>query len=157
MEAIIFIGLQASGKSTFYRKNFLNSHSIISNDLLNEKNTNSRLLEESKLIDDCLKKNINMLFDNTNYSIAKRKEYIDKIKPHNYKIIGYYFKMNVPRSIKWNQLREPAQIVPKAAIYTMSKKIELPSLSEGYNELYYIDYKYNKLIVEHWGNKIRSL
>lgn len=157
MEAIILIGLQASGKSTFYKQNFSNSHFRISNDLLKTKNTKSRLHEESILIDGCLEQNKKILFDNTNYSIEKRKGYINKIKPYNFHIIGYYFKMNINRSIKWNQQREPTQIVPKVAIYTTSNKMELPSLSEGYDKLYYIDYKDDKLIVEDWGDKIRSL
>jgi predicted kinase len=45
MEAIIFIGLQASGKSTFYKENFFNSHLRISNDLLKTKNRESRLID----------------------------------------------------------------------------------------------------------------
>ena len=34
MEAIIFTGIQATGKSTFYKQNFFNSHVRISLDLL---------------------------------------------------------------------------------------------------------------------------
>lgn len=38
MEAIIFIGIQASGKSTFYHKQFMNTHMRIRLDLLNTRN-----------------------------------------------------------------------------------------------------------------------
>jgi len=141
MEAIILIGLQASGKSTFFRANFLDSHTIISNDLLKTKNG------EWKLIDFCLEKNKNMVIDNTNYSIDKRKAYIDKIKPHNFKIIGYYFKMNFARSIKWNKEREKTKIIPYQGIQIIYKRMEIPTLSEGYDELYCIDYIGNELII----------
>lgn len=140
MEAIILIGLQASGKSTFFKENFFNSHVRISNDLLNTKN------RESKLIDFCLETKMKMVIDNTNFSIEKRMAYIDKIKPHNFKIIGYYFEINVPRSIKWNKKRDKSEIIPDVGIYSICKKMEKPTLYEGYDELYSIDYVGKKLI-----------
>lgn len=141
MEAIILIGLQASGKSTFFRANFVDSHTIISNDLLKKNG-------EWGLIDFCLETNQNMVIDNTNYSIEKRKAYIDKIKPHNFRIIGYYFKMNLARSIKWNKEREKSKIIPYKGIHMIYKKMEIPMLSEGYDELYCIDYIGKELIIK---------
>lgn len=41
MEGILFIGIQASGKSTFYKERFFNSHLRISLDLLH----NSKLID----------------------------------------------------------------------------------------------------------------
>jgi len=45
MEVILLIGIQASGKSTFYKEKFFNSHIRISNDLLKTKNREKQLLE----------------------------------------------------------------------------------------------------------------
>jgi predicted kinase len=142
MELIILIGLQASGKSTFFRAKFKKSHTIISNDLLKAKNG------EWKLIDSCLETNQNMVIDNTNYSIEKRKAYIDKVKPHHYKIIGYYFEMDFARSIKWNKEREKSKIIPYKGIHMIFKKMEIPTLSEGYDELYCIDYVGKELVIK---------
>ena len=47
MEALIFMGLQASGKSSFYKENFFNSHIRLSMDLLNTRNREKRFLELS--------------------------------------------------------------------------------------------------------------
>ena len=142
MEAIIFIGIPASGKSTFYRVNFLNSHYLISNDLLNTKN------EEWEMIDFCLETNKNMVIDNTNYSKETRLAYINKFKHHNYNVIGYFFEVDVNRSIKWNNEREKSKIIPDVAIRTINAKIEKPKISEGYDKLYHIVYIRNKLIVK---------
>lgn len=141
MEVIILIGLQASGKSTFFRAKFKDSHTIISNDLLKRNG-------EWDLINSCLETNKDMVIDNTNYSIEKRKAYIDKVKPHHYKIIGYYFKMNFARSIKWNKEREKSKIIPYKGIYMIYKKMEIPTLSEGYDELYSIDYIGKELVIK---------
>lgn len=141
MEVIILIGLQASGKSTFFRAKFKDSHTIISNDLLKRNG-------EWDLINSCLETNQNMVIDNTNYSIEKRQAYIDKVKPHHYKIIGYYFEMDFARSIKWNMQREKSKIIPRQGIQMIFKKMEIPTISEGYDELYCIDYIGEELVTK---------
>jgi predicted kinase len=148
MEAIIFIGLQASGKSTFYKENFFNSHLRISNDLLKTKN------REARLIDFCIETKMKMVIDNTNFSVEKRKTYINKIKPHNFHIVGYYFKTDIARSIEWNKRRKESDIIPDIGIFGTHKKLELPTLSEGYDKLYYVDYVENKLIIKDWKNEV---
>lgn len=45
MEAVLFIGVQASGKSTFYRERFFSSHVRINLDMLKTRHREKRLLE----------------------------------------------------------------------------------------------------------------
>jgi len=51
MEAIVFVGLQESGKSTYYKKYYFNSHLRIRNDLLKTKNREKNLMEFCKNTD----------------------------------------------------------------------------------------------------------
>lgn len=51
MEAIIFCGIQATGKSTFYRQHFFDTHLRISMDQLHTRN------KEGKLLDYCFSRN----------------------------------------------------------------------------------------------------
>lgn len=74
MEAIIFIGLQASGKSSFYKEHFFNSHLRISNDLLKTKNRQARML------DFCFDTNMPFVIDNTNPTREIRASYLEQIK-----------------------------------------------------------------------------
>ena len=46
MEGVIFIGIQASGKSTFYIENFFDTHVRISMDLLNTRNKELQFLHK---------------------------------------------------------------------------------------------------------------
>jgi len=46
MEGIIFIGIQASGKSTFYKERFFNTHVRISLDLLNTRNKENHFFDK---------------------------------------------------------------------------------------------------------------
>ncbi|NHZ34831.1 hypothetical protein [Massilia rubra] len=73
MEAIIFVGLQASGKSNFYKNNYFNTHLRISNDLLKTK------YREKKLLDICLETSMPFVVDNTNPTREVRAKYIDAL------------------------------------------------------------------------------
>ncbi len=71
MEAAIFIGLQATGKSTFYKEKFFKSHIKINLDML--KTTN----KENILLETCIKARQPFVVDNTNATTLDRKKYID--------------------------------------------------------------------------------
>jgi predicted kinase len=71
MEAIILIGIQASGKSTFYKEKFFNTHIRVSNDLLKTKN------RVKLLLDYCKNTGISFVIDNTNITKNDRKKYIN--------------------------------------------------------------------------------
>jgi predicted kinase len=148
MEAIIFIGIQASGKSTFYKENFFNSHLRISNDLLKTKNREKLLLEYCKIT------KIPFVIDNTNITKTVRSKYINIIKQMNYKIIGYYFKTNINQSLEWNKNRSGKEYIPEIGILGMYKKLEIPTLDEGFDVLYYVEASNGKFIIKEWNNEI---
>lgn len=100
MEAIIFCGVQASGKSTFYKQYFFNSHLRISLDLLNTR------YKESLFINMALQVQQKVVIDNTNPSRMDREKYIKIFKDKKYRVIGYYFQSHIADSIRRNKLRE---------------------------------------------------
>lgn len=148
MEAIIFVGLQASGKSTFYKNNFFNSHVRISNDLLKTKHREKLILEF------CKQSETSFVVDNTNPSKDTRKKYIDFCKDFKCTIKCYYFKIDLPRSLEWNDGRLGKEKIPTVGILGTHKKIEIPSADEGFDELFYVDYINQALIVKEWKNEI---
>nr|WP_229638612.1 ATP-binding protein [Waterburya agarophytonicola] len=84
MEAVIFVGLQASGKSSFYREKFANSHIRLNLDMLKTRH------REKLLFDACLQAKQSMVVDNTNPTKSDRAKYILPAKQHKFKITGYY-------------------------------------------------------------------
>ena len=132
MEGIIFIGIQGSGKSQFYRERFFNSHVRISMDLLKTRNRERRLLEW------CLELEQPFVIDNTNPTVDDRKRYIEPARAGGYRIIGYFFEVEIALVLKRNELRQGAEKVPKVGIFATRKRMQPPTLGEGFDELYIV-------------------
>jgi predicted kinase len=132
MQAIIFIGIQASGKSTFYSYQFATTHLRINLDMLKTRHREKRLLET------CLEIGQMFVVDNTNPSLEDRQRYIELAKSHKFKVIGYYFESKILSSIDRNQHRPAAQQVLEKGIRGTHARLVIPKYDEGFDELYYV-------------------
>jgi hypothetical protein len=83
-----------------------------------------------------------------------REKYIFFSKNIGIPIKGYYFKTNLERSLKWNNNRSGKEKIPEIGILGMHKKLEIPSIEEGFDELFYVDIIDGKYIVKEWKNEI---
>ncbi|MBF9224118.1 AAA family ATPase [Hymenobacter ruricola] len=145
MQALIFCGIQASGKSTFYCQRFLNSHVRISLDLLRTRHREARLLQF------CLETQARFAVDNTNPTAAERQRYIGPAKAAGYAVIGYYFSSSAEAALLRNRQRAPAEQVPAAGIRGTRARLELPSYAEGFEELYFVRIDDDgRFVVEPW-------
>jgi predicted kinase len=148
MEGILLIGIQASGKTTFYNKYFFNTHIRISNDQLKTKNRERLLLEFCKNME------MSFVIDNTNVTKEVRLKYIKFIKEMNIPVIGYYFKTDLKLALQRNSNRIKNEKVPDIGILSMHKKLQIPSYDEGFNKLYYVDNSENKFNIQEWQDEI---
>jgi predicted kinase len=148
VEAIIFVGLQASGKSTFYRKHFFRSHLRISNDLLKTRN------RERLLLNFCKETTMSFVIDNTNHSVESRRRYIEFTKAIGCPIHCYYFKTDLARCLEWNRQRQGEERIPDLGILGTHRKLEIPSREEGFDALYYVDLVGGNLVAMDWLDEI---
>jgi predicted kinase len=132
MEAIIFIGIQATGKSTFYKERFFKSHVRINMDMLKTRH------RESMLFTACIEMRQPFVVDNTNPTMNDRKKYIDPAKQNKFKIIGYYFSSEIYQSLGRNRKRSEREQIPERGIKGTYSKLEIPDYNEGFDELYYV-------------------
>ncbi len=146
MEAIVFIGIQASGKSSLYFERFAKTHLRINLDMLK---TRSR---ERIILEACIKAKQPIVIDNTNPSKKDRKKYIDKFK--RFKIIGYYFQSSIKDCLYRNNLRFGRENIPDVGVKSTYNKLELPDYSEGFDELYYVSMKDKSFIIKDWNDEI---
>ncbi|MCB0587744.1 MAG: hypothetical protein KDD06_20800 [Phaeodactylibacter sp.] len=148
MEGIIFTGIQASGKSTFYKERFFNSHVRISLDLLNTRN------KENQLLGKCLELQQRVVIDNTNPTIEDRRKYINKFRQFKYKVVGYYFQSKLDDAVERNQNRVGKSKVLEKGIRSTYSKLELPGRKEGFDELYYVEIQNGQFIINEWQDEI---
>ena len=131
-EIIIFIGIPASGKSTFYEQNFAATHTYISLDILHTRNRENKMLEEA------FASGKSCVIDNTNVIAAERKKYIEAGKRYGYKVIGYYFRSSIDECRIRNDRRQGKKQIPEVAMRNKAAHLERPSMQEGFDELYYV-------------------
>src|SRR5437016_10741623 len=89
VDAVIFVGLQGAGKSTFYRERFFATHLRINLDMLKTRHRERRFLQA------CLETRQPFVVDNTNPTRAERQVCIEAAKQAGFRVLGYYFQSTV--------------------------------------------------------------
>jgi predicted kinase len=132
-ELIVFVGLQAAGKSTYYRTHLAATHVHVSKDLM--KNASNRDAKQLQLIADALREGRSVVVDNTSPTPAVRAPFIDLGRSLGARVIAFYFEANVRDAVARNRAREGKARVPDVAIYTTAKKLVPPKFEEGFDEV----------------------
>ncbi len=135
MEAVILIGLQASGKSTFCKQRFVDSHVRINLDMLRTRR------KEQILLDACFKAKLKIVVDNTNPTEEDRLRYIPAAQAAGYRVIGYYFSSQIEQCKERNEHRDKECVVPLPGLLSTYGRLQLPAQDEGFDELYYVEIK----------------
>ena len=149
MQLVILIGIQAVGKSTFYKERFFKTHVRINLDMLRTRH------REASLFHTCLELKLPLVIDNTNPTLNDRKRYILPAKKVGYKAIGYYFSSKISQALKRNILRMGKECIPEAGVRATSSRLVIPSYDEGFDELYYVKIdKECNFVIEKWRDDI---
>lgn len=142
MECVIFMGIQASGKSTFYKEHFFTTHVRINLDMLKTRH------RENAYVMTSIQTRQPFVVDNTNPTKAKRMKYIEAAQKAGFKIFGYYFEPNYDESVEQNEQRQGNERVPLVAIKSTISKLQFPDFEEGFDELYVVKTSAGQFTVE---------
>ncbi len=149
MEAVIFMGLQGAGKSTFYRERFFATHMRISLDMLKTQHRERRFLQT------CLETRQPFVVDKMNLTRADRQVYVDAAKQAGFRVVAYYFQSKVEDCQRRNAQRPAKEQIPLKGIRGASGRLQIPSRDEGFDELYYVRIDAgNEFVVEDWQNEV---
>lgn len=127
-EAIIFIGLQGAGKTTYYKSVLAPTHALLSLDVQKTKAL-------GMLLDACIAEGRSFAVDNTNATRAARAPYIRKAREAGYRVIACYFDVPTRTAIGRNNHRTDKRPIPVAAILKTAKQMETPTEAEGFDEI----------------------
>lgn len=148
MQMILFCGIQATGKSTYYKERFFKTHVHISMDVLNTRN------KEQKFIDTCFACQMPFVVDNTNPTVEERAKYIAQAKANKYQVVGYYFQSKVHEALARNNARTGKELIPESGVRGTFSRLVLPNFAEGFDELYYVSIGQNQFTVNEWTYEI---
>ena len=133
-ECVIFVGLPAAGKTTFYQRRFAATHRHISKD--HWPNAARKDERQAILIRDALRAGDSVVVDNTNPALSDRAPVIALARELGARVIGYYFTASTREAVGRNRGREGRERVPDVAIFTKAKRMVVPTSAEGFDELY---------------------
>jgi predicted kinase len=149
MQEVIFVGIQAIGKSTFYLRRFFRTHVRINLDMLRTRH------RERLMIQACLDAKQPFVVDNTNPTLADRERYIGAAKAADFKVIGYYFRSDVDAALARNSGRPEEEQVPEKAILGTYKRLGIPTMQEGFDQLFYVRTgEGGQFVVEEWRDEV---
>lgn len=140
----IMIGIQGSGKSTFYHQFLAKKFVRVNLDTLKTRH------QEKLLIEKCLKEGKSFAIDNTNPTKEDRQRYIPLAKENGYRIIGYFMESKLNECIARNNLRQGKEKIPTIAIASTSNKLQIPSYDEGFDELYFVKNDGKTMTILEW-------
>ena len=132
MELVLCIGIPATGKSTFCRERFYDTHVRLNLDMLRTRH------RERLLFKACLEAKQPVVGDNTNVTRAERAAYIVPAKAAGFRVTAYFFRSRVAEALERNRLRSGSARIPDKAVLGMCGRLELPALAEGFDRLLFV-------------------
>jgi predicted kinase len=130
---VVFIGIQASGKTTFYLHNFFETHVRISMDMLRTRE------RERMLLAACLAARQPFVVDNTNVLASERALYIPAAKHAGFRVTGYVFETPLRAALARNAKRADKKPIPVPGVIGKHKRLEPPTLAEGFDEFFTVE------------------
>ncbi len=137
MQVVVLVGLQGSGKSTFYRERFAATHELVSRDRF--RNNPQPRRRQRQLLEEGLAAGRSLVVDNTSPTPADRSEIVSVSRRFGAEVVGYFFRPDVRASLVRTARREGREKVPAVAILATAKRLVPPTHAEGFDRLYAVD------------------
>lgn len=135
----MLIGLQASGKTTFYRQRLADTHVHVSKDAFPSNRNPQR--RQMHLIEEALTADRDVAVDNTNPSPAEWAPIILAARVHDARVVAYWFPPDLDASRARNAERQGRSRVPDVGLYATIKILREPTRdTTPFDEVYTVGF-----------------
>src|ERR1700724_3753896 len=117
-EAVIFVGLQGSGKTTYYQETCAGTHVHVSLDVQQTAERQRAALQQA------FAARKSLVVDNTNATRAARAPFIAEAKAAGYRVVCCFFDVPVRAAIGRNNHRTDKKPIPVPAILRAAKQLQ---------------------------------
>lgn len=134
LELVVFTGLQASGKTSFYRERFAATHEHVSKDAW--PNARKKEQRQRRLVEEHLRAGRSVVVDNTNPTPIEREPLIAIGRAVGARLSSYAFVVTVEEALRRNAGREGRARIEDVGIYAVAKRLAPPTIGEGFHQCF---------------------
>jgi predicted kinase len=131
LELVVFSGLQASGKTSFYRARFADTHVHVSKDAW--PNARNKERRQRRLVEEHLRAGRSVVVDNTNPTPTEREPLIAIARASGAIVSSYAFVVTVAEALRRNAEREGRARIDDVGIYSVAKRLVSPTDAEDFD------------------------
>ncbi|GAB2613220.1 hypothetical protein GCM10027168_52420 [Streptomyces capparidis] len=132
VELVVLVGLQASGKSTFFARAFAATHDLVSKDLF-PRSARNRQARQMRLVGEALAGGRSVVVDNTNPSPREWEPLIAAARAHGARVVAYWFPPDLTGSLARNAAREGRARVPEVGLLATHGRLRRPRREDGFD------------------------
>lgn len=132
LDVAVLVGLQASGKSTFYEKCLRGRYALVSKDLFPRAARNKQD-RQMRLVEEALDSGRSVAIDNTNPSPGEWGPLVAVGHAHGATVTAYWFPPDLEGSLRRNAVRQGRDRVPDIGIHATLKRLRRPSRTDGFD------------------------
>ncbi|MEU7282905.1 ATP-binding protein [Streptomyces sp. NPDC045431] len=133
-DVAVLVGLQASGKSTFYARCLSDRYALVSKDLMPRK-ARHKQARQMRLVREHLAAGRPVAVDNTNPSPQEWEPLVELAHAEGATVTAYWFPPDVAGSLRRNAAREAGDRVPDVGVLATLKRLRRPSRSDGFDDV----------------------
>ncbi|WP_308406664.1 ATP-binding protein [Streptomyces sp. AC555_RSS877] len=134
-EVVVLVGLQASGKTTFYERCLKGRFALVSKDLF-PRGARRKQDRQMRLVEEALAAGLSVAVDNTNPSPEDWRPLVDAGHARGATVTAYWFPPDLAESLRRNAARMGRARVPEIGVLATMKRLRRPSRDEGFDAVF---------------------
>ncbi|MFH8798248.1 AAA family ATPase [Streptomyces sp. NPDC017936] len=134
LDVAVLVGLQASGKSTFYRQRLTASHVLVSKDLF-PRGARRKQDRQMRLVEEALASGRSVAIDNTNPTPQEWGPLVAAGHAHGAHVTAYWFPPDLEGSLRRNAARQGRDRVPDVGVRATARRLRRPGRADGFDSV----------------------